>query len=336
MALRQQCLPLKQRGRKRSNQSEPIDATAPVEIASLGSMDAMEYLAFVKHQASSLPDVFVSTSKPTDDAVTTNTNISSQNRSTIDSTPIDGSAAARNYLLSRRLELTPPPTPAHAPPPSHFAAWKEETLSNFSSLRVYLHTCREQLHKSLDKTEKISVPQSKDIYAWHVFCLGNQIRNEMECKMIHVQINGLNISRNSSAAEIDLELEKYHIPGPGGYEPSTQLMSQFDQIIVRRLLSHHTRYIAAGCSVTVKRMRWIYAILARLEKPLHRDEASVLTELLRELCRVRALVHLEGGGNENGNENDEEEIVQSINVVIILIGAYFEQCTFSERLFVAR
>lgn len=339
MALRQQCLPLKQRGRKRSNQSEPIDskdAAAPVEIASLGSMDAMEYLAFVKHQASSLPDVFVSTSTHIDDTgAGTNTNLSSQIRSRNDLTPIDGSAAARDYLLSHRLELTPPPTPAHAPPNSHFTAWKQETLSNFSSLRVYLHTCREQLHKSLDKTEKISVPQSKDIYAWHVFCLGNQIRNEMECKMIHAQINGVNISRDSSAAEIDLELEKYDIP-QGGYEPSTQIMSQFDQIIIRRLLSHHTRYVAAGCSVTVKRMKWIYAILARLEKPLHRDEASVLTELLRELCRVRALVHLEDGGNDNVNGNGEVEIVQSMNVVILLIGAYFEQCTFLERLFVAR
>jgi len=329
MHIQQQCLPLPQSRRKRRNPSEATtdpdneaDLMAPLEIASLASMDAMEYLAFVKQQASSLPEIFVSKSiqeqADPDECRQINSN---------DFAPIDGSAAARDYLLSNRLEIRPPPSTTHVPPPSQFTAWKEGTLSNFSSLRVYLNACREELRNKLNPNEKITVPKSKDIYAWHVFCLGNQVRNEMEINMIHAAID--NLSHESSAVEIDLELEKYDIPN-GGYTPSTQLMCQFDQIIIRRLLSHHTNYIVAGCGVTVKRMTWIYAILARLEKPLHRDEAGVLMQLLRELCRVRASVSLDDGG---GN-NDNEKIVEAMNVGILLIGAYFEQRTFLERLFV--
>lgn len=321
MYVQQQCLPLPQGRRKRAHPSESTadPENAPLEIASLASMDAMEYLAFVKQQASSLPDIFVSTSiqdqKDPEE---------SQKNNSSNFAPIDGSAAARDYLLSNRLVIIPPPSAAHVPPPCQFAAWREDTLSNFSSLRVYLNACRGELRNKLKQNEKIAVPKSKDLYAWHVFCLGNQVRNDMENKMIHVTMD--NLSYDSSAVEIDLELQKYDIPN-GGYAPSTQLMCQFDQIIIRRLLSHHTKYIVAGCEMTVKRMEWIYAILAKLEKPLHRDEAGVLMQLLRELCRVRASISLDDGGN------DTVEIVQAVNVGILLIGAYFEQCTFLERLF---
>jgi survival of motor neuron protein-interacting protein 1 len=259
------------------------------------------------------------------------------------STPIDGSAAARDYLLSNRLEIIPPPSPCHVPPVSILKEWADETLSNFSSLRTYLHACRGEFKKFLRTDDKIPVPQSKDIYAWHVFCLGDEIRNDMEHNMIHVHIHNNNMNDDLTAVEVDVLLSPYKIP-QGGYEPTTRLMCQFDQIIIRKLISHHTRYVAAGCIVTVKRIKWLYAILARLDKPLHRDEASVLMELLRELCRVRSRIVLDDddGKGEPGcidvhSEKQREkenklDIIKSINVVILLIGVYFEQYSHIEKL----
>jgi len=137
---------------------------------------------------------------------------------------------------------------------------------------------------------------------------------------------------NSTEIEVDLALADYNIPTKG-YEPDTLLMSQFDQIIIRRLLSHHTAYVSAGCSMTNKRGEWIYALLARLEKPLHRDEASVLTELLRGLCRARAAVAVGlQEGDSGGNSNGDEDVLKVMNVLILLIGVYFEQCTDLDRL----
>ena len=85
-----------------------------------------------------------------------------------------------------------------------------------------------------------------------------------------------------------------------GYEPITSLLCQFDQIIVQRLLHHHIQSITneitnnfssnnGNGGLSRQRGKWIYALLARLEKPLHRDdEASSLSTLLRELCRLRS------------------------------------------------
>ncbi len=299
-----------------------------MEISSLETMDAMEYLASVQAQASSLPEVFVSKHKPQDES----SNIFTNNQGTMDGA-IDGSRAARDYLFSHRLDILPPPTSAHAPLDTHLKLWKESTLSNFSSLRLYMNVACKQLKTELSKNtmeERIKVPKSKDSYAWHVFCLGDQGRKEMETRMVDVQISGMNYDAN--ATEIDLELAQYNIPSDG-YDPTTRLMSQFDQIIVRRLLSHHTQFVSAGCTITLKRMKWIYAILARLEKPLHRDEASILMELLRSLCRARAKVKLGSIAVAKNNEIDGTELVKAINVVILLVGAYFEQCTDLERIF---
>jgi Survival motor neuron (SMN) interacting protein 1 (SIP1). len=375
MSLQQQCLPVPPISRKRrrcppdsgssietspsshgcppppppphTNDETRRDPFAPVEIVSLESMDAMEYLAFVRHQAMELPDIFVSKIS-LENSVQSNDSKSSTSAA---QPPIDGSAAARDYLCSNRLDIIPPPSSFHVPPIRILNNWAEQTLSNFSSLRTYLQACRGEFKKCLRLEDKLPVPPSKDLYAWHIFCLGDEIRNDMEHKMIHVQImnNGLNDGdENLSAAEVDVLLSPYSIP-QGGHEPTTRLMCQFDQIIIRKLISHHTRYVAAGCIVTVKRMQWIYAILARLDKPLHRDEASVLMELLRELCRVRSkIIIVEEEDvyeekddesilqldlkNQGGNKENKLDIIKAINVVVLLIGVYFEQYNHLEEL----
>lgn len=324
MSLQQKCLPVP-KGRKRPNPESNISTeTEPMEITCLESMDAMEYLAFVKQQASSLPDVFVS-----QEAIES----SKQSSQHTDYVPIDGSAAARDYILSHRLDIIPPPTNLHIPCNDTFQTWKDETLDTFSTLRTYLNACRQGL-RSIHPSQKFTVPKSKDVYAWHVFCLGNGIRNEMEHKMIDVHLSNLN--KDASVAEIDLELKQYDIP-KDGYEPSTQLLCQFDQIIIRKLLSHHLQFLTCGCSASVKRLKWIYAVLSRLEKPIHRDEASVLMALLREMCRVRASIDFACNDGDNGEDDnkllEKKEIVKAANVLILLIGAYFEQCTVMERLF---
>mmetsp|Transcript_7806 Transcript_7806/g.14708 ORF Transcript_7806/g.14708 Transcript_7806/m.14708 type:complete len:367 (-) Transcript_7806:109-1209(-) len=359
MSLPQQCLPLPQNSRKRRSPSDDrciVESSShhhqqkqPIndEISSLQSMDAMEYLAFVRRQASELPDIFVSKIAIDTNINNDNTQSRQQHCTMPSQTPIDGSAAARDYLLSHRLNIIPPPSPLHVPPLSLLNEWVQQTLSNFSSLRSYLHACRGEFKKCTNNNttttttrseeDKIRVPPSKDLYAWHVFCLGNEIRNEMEHQMIHVHILQQNDHLNGddgdiggdddrdhddvlTAVEVDLLLSPYNIP-QGGYEPTTRLMCQFDQIIIRKLISHHTRYIAVGCAVTTKRIKWIYAILARLDKPLHRDEASVLMELLRELCRVRSSMM-----------ENQLDIIKAINVVILLIGVYFEQYSHVDKL----
>jgi hypothetical protein len=306
MSLPRPCLPIRRnRNRKRRQRQPPSDGddveyqhddtqtiisdhSTPMDISALESMDAMEYLASVKEQASSLPDVFISEQVQDETMVNDGGGANVELSMNGDGhAPIDGSAAARDYLFSHRLDILPPPTTMHVPPVQSLYSWKDSTLNNFSVLRLYMSTCCEELKRVTKANtmntnvntkstkngnhDRIKVPKSKDLYAWHVFCLGDEGRKEMESKMVSVQLSDMDYDANAS--EIDLELSKYNIPSEG-YEPTTKLLSQFDQIIIRRLLSHHTQYVAAGCTMTVKRMKWLYAVLARLEKPLHRDELA--------------------------------------------------------------
>jgi hypothetical protein len=124
-----------------------------------------------------------------------------------------------------------------------------------------------------------------------------------------------------------------------GYEPTTSLLCQFDQIIVRRVISHHLHYITEGYRMSVQRGKWMYALLARLEKPLHRDEASSLSSLLRELCRLRSELSVNdiiiassdgdtgGFSSKKGGNYCSKDILSILNTLIVIVGVYFEQCS---------
>ena len=58
----------------------------------------------------------------------------------------------------------------------------------------------------------------------------------------------------------------------------------------------------------------MYALLSRLEKPIHRDDAAMLFSLLKVLTKTRART-----------KPNEKENLAKLNVLILLIGVYFEQ-----------
>ena len=85
----------------------------------------------------------------------------------------------------------------------------------------------------------------------------------------------------------------------------------------------------------------MYALLARLEKPLHRDEASLLRGLLRELCYLRSKVDVsvdfscgDGGGGAGDLRNPatfaSPKELTILNVLIVIVGIYFEQSSSSD------
>ncbi len=248
---------------------------------------------------------------------------------------------------------------------------------------------KKEKHSSRER--KVPVPPSKDSYNWHIFCLGKQeacgniggyydvsddeqLDEEMnditkkhsdnteedgdEEPYGHQKEQGTTACSNTSGQEHVMETKPMptvfdvrKVP-PNGYEPTTPLLCQFDQIIIRRVINHHLHYLCKGSQMTKQRGKWIYALLARLEKPLHRDEASCLTSLLRELCRIRSELKVEDLKDANDDDLDQNELCRSmdedvevvkglkmdgvsrekdvlaiLNTLIVIIGIYFEQCT---------
>lgn len=335
----QQCLPLPRR-RKRDDTGEAVGVIIP----DLSTMDAMAYMASVNLEASLLPDVFVA-------SATTRT-IGQRNTQNWNDTPIDGSAAASHYLLSSKMHITPPPTQKHLPRYTRKVGvnigiadddltmdeWISTTLSNFSSLRVYIKQCHESgIGRSSRSYNRMPVPMSKDQVGWHTFCLGwDEARGNVggyfqdddsderdDESMLSIDDKSDNNSskhitvHNDSTVKAMVTNKAWDISTvpATGHKPSTTLLCQFDQIIIRRVLSHHAYYLSQDWEFTESRGRWIYALLSRLEKPLHWDETSMLRGLLRNLCQLRADIDL----------NQQRKTMSILNVLIAVMGVYFEQ-----------
>ena len=80
---------------------------------------------------------------------------------------------------------------------------------------------------------------------------------------------------------------------------------------------HNENFIDYRDTLTSARGQWLYGLLARLEKPLDRNLASLMRELYRTCSHLRATI----------DEDDSKFDVQiaSLNVLIAITGSYFGQ-----------
>ena len=70
--------------------------------------------------------------------------------------------------------------------------------------------------------------------------------------------------------------------------PTTSLILQFDQVLTQRLLAFHIQWLETS-EMSEARSRWLYALLARLEKPICQDTVALVRQLYRRCCNLRAL-----------------------------------------------
>jgi survival of motor neuron protein-interacting protein 1 len=291
----QPCLPVPRR-RKRDDDKDSKE----VGFDDIQSIDADEYLARVVRQASNLPEFAEAAKGEQEDKQ----GISKRRRHI----PIDGSAASLAYLVSGRALLTRPPSDEYLP---RNRFWIEKTIANFENLRIYLEKCKDEGIGG-KKTERIPLPPMKDRPGWHVFCVGDAEAQGNAGSYFHDDDDDDDDQDGSLEEEVP-EWRK-GIP-PNGHTPSTRLVLQLDQVLVRRVLSHLCHYVSEGWSpLAPERAAWLYALLAKLERPIHRDDAAILYSLLKKLTQVRATL-----------KADERTNIASLNILIVLVAVYFEQ-----------
>jgi gem associated protein 2 len=96
--------------------------------------------------------------------------------------------------------------------------------------------------------------------------------------------------------------------------------------MVRRVLGHLTHYVVKGFAVTGQRAKWIYALLARLECPIHRDDAVTLYSLLKRLTVAREQIEFTDNDTLSTTiPSFNADCLASINLLIAIVGIYFEQ-----------
>jgi survival of motor neuron protein-interacting protein 1 len=303
------------------------------------SMDASDYLSEVVREAKGMPDIFVDDtvfSKPNDEVAKESGGGDSygQDLTTTRSqsncaSSIDGSAASLSYLLSRRASMTPPPSIRHLPKTENVKEWTESVVSNFERLRGYLERSKTQGFGGKLSARK-PLPTMKDRSSWHIFCVGmDEASGNSGAYFADEYGDGDNNNvvknkeeRNKDDDKTMEELQSWRTNLPAdGYEPSVCLLLQMDQVMIRRILSHLIYYVNLGWSATSgtgRRAEWIYALLARVEKPVHRDDAAVLFGLLKNLTLARSKIDFSRAEKDACN-------LAKLNVLIVLVGVYFEQ-----------
>lgn len=360
--------------RKEQSKYDAATLNESTTIDDLNTIDASAYLAWVNSQAGSLPSVFVAENQIDDSNIDT-----SDNNKNADTTsakrehPIDGSAATLQILLSKQMDILPPPSNNHIPPACNTATfymnsnsstendakemldkdecnscsnWVSTTISSFSKLRSYLETqdaLQKQNYIDTQIIRKVAVPKMKDRTGWHVFCLGREEAfgnqggyfeeidsdtNEQSKEESHKDKDKAE-PNDDSAVKKDASILTYNpadVPADG-YKPTSSLLLQIDQVLTRVLFHHHVHYFCDWkFPITHQRAAWIYALLARMDKPMHRDECCAVRKVLRECCSRRWELSLPTDGDSSREESERKwEQLAMLNTLIAITGIYYEQ-----------
>ncbi|CAI5701148.1 unnamed protein product [Peronospora effusa] len=97
--------------------------------------------------------------------------------------------------------------------------------------------------------------------------------------------------------------------------PHLRLLLQFDQVLTRRLLDYHATWLSDEMmSLSRARAVWIYALLARLDKPVHAGVAATIRQILRCCWTLRCDL-----------EAPSDLQLKSLNILIVITGDFFGQ-----------
>jgi survival of motor neuron protein-interacting protein 1 len=221
----------------------------------------------------------------------------------------------------------PPPCP---PPPLGMAPqpqWETKFLAQFSELR---QTLNHQFTKPKPALN-FNLPHHNDVRGWYLLCFGakekEREREEKEKELRQKkQQNQQQKEGEVTAMETDSptenaeeeQLEMYNISkvtaiGQQAIPPLMSIVTHLDQVTVMALVTHHITWLETR-TMTQHRAQWIYALLARLEKPLDPDIAASLRSLLRRAAVLRSKL-----------TDPKDPMLPVYNILITIVAKYFNQ-----------
>jgi len=143
------------------------------------------------------------------------------------------------------------------------------------------------------------VPHMNDVQAWDRLCFGAAAEHEAHASGVAAA------AANGAGAELTCMNDGIF----------ANLMA-LDQVSVSDLLQHHITQLLEvhPQSLPLIRAQWLFALAARLEKPLHPDLSAGFRALLRHCSKLRS-----------GLQRQEDPLLPQLNVLIVVAGAYFGQ-----------
>lgn len=154
--------------------------------------------------------------------------------------------------------------------------WVANTLRDFVAMRNQLMRC--EAAKDYDVA---AVPPENDHRSWRTFCLGS--------------------------ASVPAFTED-------SMQPTLPILMAIDQVNCNYLLAWHTRWAIESKTLSQQSSQWLYAIMARLQRPLTQGAMGALRALLRHSAGLRARL-----------DSADDPLLPSLNIIIAITGAFFGQ-----------
>lgn len=171
--------------------------------------------------------------------------------------------------------------------------WQQKQVSSFSEIRQSVQKHRQQWRgKVLD--DNVVMPKMDDEEGWRRFCLGENLYLGSHFDQGDSDAPGLNYAKI-------------------GFPPFLSIVSRLNQATVNAVLEYLINWFEER-SFVPQLGRWLYALLACLEKPLLPEAHSLIRQLARRSACVRVTL-----------ETKDDERLSALNLLICLVARYFEQ-----------
>ncbi|KAF4025562.1 hypothetical protein G4228_017832 [Cervus hanglu yarkandensis] len=171
--------------------------------------------------------------------------------------------------------------------------WQRQQVTQFSTVRQSVNRHRSHW-KSQQLDSNVTMPKSEDEEGWKKFCLGERLCAE---------------GAIGPAASESPGIDYVQI----GFPPLLSIVSRMNQSTVTSVLEYLNNWFGER-DFTPELGRWLYALLACLEKPLLPEAHSLIRQLARRCSEVRLLV-----------DSKDDERVPALNLLICLVSRYFDQ-----------
>ncbi|XP_061700819.1 gem-associated protein 2 [Syngnathoides biaculeatus] len=177
--------------------------------------------------------------------------------------------------------------------------WQQRQVSNFSDVRQSI-TSNRQHWSSQPLDDNVLMPEHGDEEGWKRFCLG-----------VLVQDTGIFPSHTDQEAGLDYSKV--------GFPPFLSIVSRFSQSTVLAVLDILIGWFEERNFVP-QLGRWLYALLACLEKPLLPEAHSSIRQLARRCAQLRTNL-----------ESQDDDNLPPLNLLICLVARYFEQNDLADQ-----
>ncbi|XP_061649739.1 gem-associated protein 2 [Phyllopteryx taeniolatus] len=176
--------------------------------------------------------------------------------------------------------------------------WQQRQVSNFSDVRQSI-TRNRQHWSSHSLDDNVLMPEQADEEGWKRFCLGELV------------YQGTLPSHADAAAGLDYSKV--------GFPPFLSIASRLSQSTVLTVLDILISWFEERDFVP-QLGRWLYALLACLEKPLLPEAHSSIRQLARRCAQLRSNL-----------VSQDDDNLPALNLLICLVARYFEQNDLADQ-----